>query len=337
MKAIGLLKSANNKRYNKLMINIREQFAFKIDVYPKTLNEAYDLLEARGEYTSKPKSNNNNSQQHNNNNNNYDREVSTGLQYAQDTDEPVPGTDGRIIAHIKCYACNRKGHFADFCPETRTGQAHAQQGQEISNENEENEEGVIEATQQMLTSEHLINEQENDSESSSVMFEFQVLYVHTTLSQRHHGEVDKNTSILIDTGSICSVFNNEKMLVNVRDSDSVLRAYTNGGHQDSTKVADLPGFFKVWFNPKSMLNILSFAEVRKKFRVTMDTSTDPSFNVHLNDGKIIKFVEIKSGLYLLDTSSYDAIKKVSGYSFLSLVKGNKANFSRLDITNADLA
>ena len=125
--------------------------------------------------------------------------------------------------------------------------------------------------------------------------------------------------------------------MNVRDSDSVLRAYTNGGHQDSTKVADLPGFFKVWFNPKSMLNILSFAEVRKKFRVAMDTSTDPSFIVHLKYGKVIKFVEIKSGLYLLDTSSYDAIKKVSGYSFLSLVKGNKANFSRLDIKNADLA
>ena len=128
-----------------------------------------------------------------------------------------------------------------------------------------------------------------------------------------------------------------KMLINVRNSDTVLRAYTNGGHQDSTQVADLPGFFKVWFNPKYMLNILSFADVRKKFRVTMDTSTDPSFNVHLNDGKVIIFVEIRSGLYLLDTSCHETIRKISGYSFLSLVKGNKANFTRLEIKNADLA
>ena len=48
MKGIGLLKSSNNKRYNRLMENIRDQFSFKIDVYLKTLSDAYYLLEAHG-------------------------------------------------------------------------------------------------------------------------------------------------------------------------------------------------------------------------------------------------------------------------------------------------
>ena len=102
-------------------------------------------------------------------------------------------------------------------------------------------------------------------------------------------------------------------------------------------MADIPGFFTVWYNPDSMLNILSFADVRRKFRVTMETAKDPSFKVHLSDNKIIRFVEIKSGLYMLDVGSLYELRKISGYSFLSLVKGNKANFTRSEISKADMA
>ena len=28
----------------------------------------------------------------------------------------VPGTDGKIIAHITCYDCGKKGRYADNCP-----------------------------------------------------------------------------------------------------------------------------------------------------------------------------------------------------------------------------
>ena len=49
-----------------------------------------------------------------------------------------------------------------------------------------------------------------------------------------------------------------------------MRAYTNGGHQDSVYKGYLPGFFEVWYNPQSMLNILSMKDVRKKYRITMD-------------------------------------------------------------------
>ena len=40
MKAVGLLKRSNKKPYAKLMASIREQFSFKIDVFPITLNDA---------------------------------------------------------------------------------------------------------------------------------------------------------------------------------------------------------------------------------------------------------------------------------------------------------
>lgn len=60
-----------------------------------------------------------------------------------------------------------------------------------------------------------------------------------------HGSEDRydDTNILIDTRSIVSVIKNEKMTIHVTNSKKILRTYTNGGHQDSTKEEDLAGIF----------------------------------------------------------------------------------------------
>ena len=41
---VVFLKSANMKVYGKLLNSIREQHSFKIDVYPNTLINAYEML-----------------------------------------------------------------------------------------------------------------------------------------------------------------------------------------------------------------------------------------------------------------------------------------------------
>ena len=43
-KAICLLKTACQKQYRRLMQNIRDQYSFKIDVYPANVTDAYKLL-----------------------------------------------------------------------------------------------------------------------------------------------------------------------------------------------------------------------------------------------------------------------------------------------------
>ena len=100
-----------------------------------------------------------------------------------------------------------------------------------------------------------------------------------------------------------------------------------GGHQDSNKKGDFPGFFKVWFNPKSRANILFFKDARKRFRVTVDTAVDNAICVHLDDEKVMKSKEVESGLYLLSSSNYTK-KKVSASLYLTLVKVNKNEFTR---------
>ena len=126
------------------------------------------------------------------------------------------------------------------------------------------------------------------------------------------------------------------MLINVKKSKKILRAYTNGGHQDSNQEGDFPGFFKVWFNLKSRVNILSFKDVRKRFRVTVDTDIENAVYIHLDNGSVTKFKEVESGIYLLSSSNYTK-QKVSAYLYLTLVKSNKSNFTRRQLKMADLA
>ena len=116
----------------------------------------------------------------------------------------------------------------------------------------------------------------------------------------------------------------------------MLRVYSNGECQESNLEGDFPGMFKVWHNPKSMLNILSFKDVRKHFRVIIDTSVENVIKVHLKCGNVIKFEEVESGLYLLQKSNNNS-KNVSAYYFLTLVKSNKSLFTSREAKWAEIA
>jgi hypothetical protein len=81
--------------------------------------------------------------------------------------------------------------------------------------------------------------------------------------------------------STISVFNNASMLVNIRKSDHVLRALTNGGLQDSDMVGDFNNLGTVSEQPVPLPTVLSLADVRKVCRVTLDTSEEHALCVHL--------------------------------------------------------
>jgi hypothetical protein len=91
--------------------------------------------------------------------------------------------------------------------------------------------------------------------------------------------------VLLDSDSLISIFNNASMLDDIHDVDTPLALQSNGGgHQITSQMGTIHNFGKVWYNPNSIANILSLAEVRKTRRVTMDSSNDAAFHVHLLDG-----------------------------------------------------
>ncbi len=130
------------------------------------------------------------------------------------------------------------------------------------------------------------------------------------------------------------------MLTNIRKSEHTLRALTNGGHQDSDMIGDFNNLGIVWYNPSSIANILSLADVRKVCRVTLDTSDEPSICVHRLDGSIMKFAEHASGLCVYDSSTRPKRQtraSVNAYTMVSTVAEQKKLFSRQQVAAADLA
>ena len=47
--AVGLIKRGNQNKFGGLMVKFREQYSFDIDMYPKTLSSAYELMENHSE------------------------------------------------------------------------------------------------------------------------------------------------------------------------------------------------------------------------------------------------------------------------------------------------
>lgn len=70
----------------------------------------------------------------------------------------------------------------------------------------------------------------------------------------------------------------------------------------TSMVGDLPGYGTAWYNPKSIVNILSLKQVTKKYHVAFNSMHGGSFIVTKPDGTILKFKQLDGGLYFLDTN-----------------------------------
>lgn len=101
-------------------------------------------------------------------------------------------------------------------------------------------------------------------------------------------------------------------------------------------IGDVAGLGPVWYNPSSMANILSMAQVRKKCCITMNTAIEPALLVHCSTGKVMKFMEFTNGLYYFDAESKITVP-TNGYVFVQTIAQNQARYHRRKIAGADCA
>ena len=85
----------------------------------------------------------------------------------------------------------------------------------------------------------------------------------------------------------------------------------------------------VWYHPDAITNILSLSNVKRKYRVTYDSSKENSFLVHTKD-KIVIFPESDSGLYAHDMEDRELV-------MLNTVADNMAKYSKREISGAKKA
>jgi hypothetical protein len=304
------LSRADRRKYGALFADLENQYARGNDQYPKDLTESYGMLvNYKPLFPPKNKDPDRPTQNVNRNNNSNDSvSEMTGTTFLTAANisntNTVPGTDGILHPDITCFACQLQGHYSPACP-TATGIQHLQ-----------------------------INETIPDMSNNAPEYHF-------TFTQKQAKPASiPNTWILLDSQSTVSVFNNSQFLHNIRASTHSLKVSTNGGTQVSTQIGDIMNFGTVWYNPSSLANILSLAEVRRKCRCVMDTAVEAAIHVHKKDGTIMSFKEFENGLYFYDVADCNENNyrnQVNSYSFILSVDSNKAQFHRREIEGADQA
>ena len=148
------------------------------------------------------------------------------------------------------------------------------------------------------------------------------------------GAISK-TWTLLDSCSTFSCICNPSFVTDIPpcNDTELMTVYTNGSQvqYDCVGMFSLL-LFQVYFDEKSMANILSLKDVSSCFRVTMDTTVEHSMNIHVSDHQVLKFKQCGEGLHFLDTSTlgssvFSSNSSVNGYSYLQTVTSNKQYFT----------
>jgi hypothetical protein len=124
------------------------------------------------------------------------------------------------LDHTICFECGGPGHYANSCPNRNQGE---QGGTNLCTGTEE-------------------------SADSNGWFSF---------SQSGAQDIPASW-MLQDNQSMIALFCNRKLLVNIRPSSTHMNVCCNASGQcTTTMVGDLPGYGTIWYDPKSIANILS--------------------------------------------------------------------------------
>ena len=150
--------------------------------------------------------------------------------------------------------------------------------------------------------------------------------------------------IMLDSGTTISLFCNEDLVTDIRESNELLNLTTNAGSKVIGKEATVCGFGTVRFDESSIANIFGLQDLTERYRVTMDSAKENAFLVETTNG-VIKFEADGRGLYLYQPSDkyikeVENVKKqennsnMTGMSGLQTVWENRRGFNQREYKRA---
>ena len=120
--------------------------------------------------------------------------------------------------------------------------------------------------------------------------------------------------IFIDTGSSVHTIKNRLLLSRIRVSDRPILMQTNAGSTRIDLEGDFFGLGVMYWDEDLQVNIVCFADLVLRYRITYDSEIEDAFYVHTDKG-IIKFVRYgKLYGYKVSKKYLDAVAKSEGYA-----------------------
>ena len=329
--AMAIIKRSCSKRYQTLKLKLQNDFLLGGNNYPTSIPGALKLL--NNFKCESPMSSSENTQE-SRGRNNRNNSVLPGDE-SQVQVNYLRGTNRAFHPTVTCRRCNIRGHYQQFCPvatnergtmiptrssTSTTSTAQTDEGEEVPPNNQEGTSSQDNGPSTAVSTEEV-------SHRSGI-----------GLGQNHLDAHINPNWILLDSESSEHIFKNGSLLENIEPTTDgeTLRLFSNGGFIDTNQKGKF-GNFSVWYNPRSLANILSLALVTEQYRVTLDTGVDNAFVVHVSEKHTIRFKRDKSGLYFFDTTKIDLANLMEAFSFLNTVTDNKDMYGKRDIRKADEA
>jgi hypothetical protein len=213
------------------------------------------------------------------------------------------------IAAIKCYNFNKMGHYSNECP-----------NKDPVKEKEKEKEKT---TKDGLTATMTVDDASDYDNWEDFNFH-----------QSNH-KVNP-TWILLDNCSTTDIYC-KKLLMDIRPSKKTLRIHCNAGTKEVNQVWIIRNYGTVWYCVSAIVNIVSLAQVKKKFPISYDSKHGNQYVVKKLDHDVV-FKESPSGLYYHDKANrkYDIIN-VEKDDMVDTVKSNREGFTDRDYERAKSA
>ena len=295
--AILFLKGAHHLKYGSLLKNLATSYSLGQEQYPRTLADAFGVLERHPfDATFKEHMNRKKNQQSNSNrsNNNHSNNNNSQNRASTQADEPVELSFAQM--ENRCFCCGKKGHYSNKCPDkNKPKDKWAMAGTK-----------ELQGVQQMMDAQSITGAESppvapppssnNSGGDPSVASWLGHQMGYQQGHQFAQSITDMKEWILLDSQSTVNLFCNPRYVNNIRKAHATLQLSTNTGQKAITTVADVPDYGTVWFDNESITNIFSLADMSDKYRVTFDSATEQAFIVHASKGPV-RFVRVTSNLY----------------------------------------
>jgi Reverse transcriptase (RNA-dependent DNA polymerase) len=325
--ATAFILASDRSRYSKLIEDLENNYIQGVNRYPTTLEDAYNVLMYW---------------KHDTKANGRSVGIETeGVAFVQDGERRA-----KDMADVECYACHKKGHIATNCPNKKKKENESANNQTNKEKEKEEEYVNLQIEENLLMSFDfcmLTLEEDKEIEDESKKDIEIVMY---------QGNNIKKDWIILDNGSTVDIFCNKQLLKNVRETSDSVRVRCNAGVTVTNMKGELPGYGTVWYNPNGMANILSLARVSEKYKITYDSTSDPGFKIHKDDGDTLTFRKNKKGLFYMDmseeenmlininedlTCDMDLMEQSDGIILLNTVLDNAEVFNKKEVERAKLA